>query len=121
MVYTVFSNSRLNYADVDIFVIAITAEAMSGALAAGRRNMDLFGVALIAFITALGGGTARDVLPGNYSINWTYLSYIYLTTAQGYLPSLLPNICVNLTASSYLLMLWAGCFYHHWLRHRSKT
>ena len=35
-----------------IFVIAITAAAMSGALAAGRRNMDLFGVALIAYITA---------------------------------------------------------------------
>ncbi|NLA89211.1 MAG: trimeric intracellular cation channel family protein, partial [Alcaligenaceae bacterium] len=47
-----------------IFVIAITAEAMSGALAAGRRNMDLFGVALIAFITALGGGTVRDMLLG---------------------------------------------------------
>lgn len=67
-----------------IFVIAITAEAMSGALAAGRRNMDLFGVALIAFITALGGGTARDVLLGNYPINWTqHPSYIYLTIGAG--------------------------------------
>src|SRR5690606_26514786 len=36
-----------------IYLIAITAEAMSGALAAGRRNMDLFGVGFIAFITAL--------------------------------------------------------------------
>ena len=45
-----------------IYLIAITAEAMSGALAAGRRNMDLFGVALIAFITALGGGTVRDIM-----------------------------------------------------------
>ena len=41
-----------------IYVVAITAEAMSGALAAGRRNMDLFGVALIAFITALEIGRA---------------------------------------------------------------
>ncbi len=41
-----------------IYLIAITAEGMSGALAAGRRNMDIFGVAMIAFITALGGGTA---------------------------------------------------------------
>ena len=31
-----------------IYLVAITAEAMSGALAAGRRNMDAFGVAVIA-------------------------------------------------------------------------
>ena len=38
-----------------IYLVAITAEAMSGALAAGRRNMDVFGVSVIAFVTALGG------------------------------------------------------------------
>lgn len=67
-----------------IFVIAITAEAMSGALAAGRRNMDLFGVALIAFVTALGGGTVRDVLLGNFPVTWTqHPSYIYTTIGAG--------------------------------------
>jgi uncharacterized membrane protein YeiH len=67
-----------------IFVIAITAEAMSGALAAGRRNMDLFGVALIAFITALGGGTVRDMLLGNYPVTWTqHPLYIYMTIGAG--------------------------------------
>ena len=54
-----------------IYLIAITAEGMSGALAAGRRNMDIFGVGMIAFITALGGGTVRDILLGNYPIGWT--------------------------------------------------
>ena len=39
-----------------IYLIAITAEAMTGALAAGRRQMDLFGVIIIACVTALGGG-----------------------------------------------------------------
>lgn len=67
-----------------IFVIAITAEAMSGALAAGRRNMDLFGVALIAFMTALGGGTVRDMLLGNYPVTWTqHPLYIYMTIGAG--------------------------------------
>lgn len=67
-----------------IFVIAITAEAMSGALAAGRRNMDLFGVALIAFITSLGGGTVRDMLLGNYPVTWTqHPLYIYMTIGAG--------------------------------------
>lgn len=67
-----------------IYLIAITAEAMSGALAAGRRNMDLFGVGLIAFITALGGGTVRDMLLGNYPVTWTqHPMYIHLTISAG--------------------------------------
>lgn len=67
-----------------IYLMAITAEAMSGALAAGRRNLDIFGVSLIAFITALGGGTVRDILLGNYPITWTqHPSYIYLTIGAG--------------------------------------
>ncbi|MFB2706110.1 trimeric intracellular cation channel family protein [Marinobacter shengliensis] len=65
-------------------MIAITAEAMSGALAAGRRNMDIFGVAVIAFLTALGGGTVRDILLGNFPVTWTqHPRYIYMTIAGG--------------------------------------
>lgn len=67
-----------------IYIIAITAEAMSGALAAGRRNMDMFGVAMIAFITALGGGTVRDMLLGHFPVGWTqHPTYIYLTISAG--------------------------------------
>lgn len=67
-----------------IYIIAITAEAMSGALAAGRRNMDMFGVALVAFLTALGGGTIRDIILGNFPISWTqHPPYIYLTVLAG--------------------------------------
>jgi uncharacterized membrane protein YeiH len=53
-----------------IFVIAITAEAMTAALAAGRRKMDWFGVCMLAAVTALGGGTLRDVLLGHYPLSW---------------------------------------------------
>ena len=42
-----------------LYLIAITAEALTGALSAGRRGMDWFGVVLIACITALGGGSVR--------------------------------------------------------------
>ena len=67
-----------------IYLIAITAEAMSGALAAGRRNMDIFGVAVIAFVTALGGGTIRDMVLGHYPIGWTqHPEYVYLVIAPG--------------------------------------
>ena len=73
-----------------IYLIAITTEAMSGALAAGRRNMDIFGVAVIAFVTALGGGTIRDVVLGHYPIGWTqHPEYVYLVTLAGLATTLL--------------------------------
>lgn len=54
--------------------------AVSGALAAGRRHMDLFGVLVIATVTAVGGGTARDLLLDQHPVFWiadlTYLSVI---------------------------------------------
>ncbi len=80
-----------------IYIIAITAEGMSGALAAGRRNMDIFGVGVIAFITALGGGTIRDILLGNFPVSWTqHPSYIYLTVSAGLLTILLARFMHHL-------------------------
>jgi uncharacterized membrane protein YeiH len=38
--------------------------AISGALAAGRKSLDLLGVVVIAIVTAIGGGTLRDLLLG---------------------------------------------------------
>ncbi|NGP18332.1 trimeric intracellular cation channel family protein [Devosia aurantiaca] len=60
------------------FYIAITAEAMTAALAAGRRNMDWFGVCLIACVTALGGGTMRDILLDHYPLVWVANPYVLL-------------------------------------------
>lgn len=53
-----------------LYLVGITAEAMTGALAAGQRKMDLFGVIIIASVTAIGGGTVRDVLLGHYPLGW---------------------------------------------------
>ncbi|NIY49722.1 trimeric intracellular cation channel family protein [Cedecea colo] len=53
-----------------LYLIGITAEAMTGALAAGRRRMDTFGVIIIATATALGGGSVRDILLGHYPLGW---------------------------------------------------
>lgn len=62
-----------------IYLIAISAEAMTGALAAGKRRMDLFGVVIIASVTALGGGSLRDIVLGHYPLGWVrhpeYLGY----------------------------------------------
>jgi uncharacterized membrane protein YeiH len=61
-----------------MFYIAITAEAMTAALSAGRRNMDWFGVCIIASVTALGGGTARDVMLDHYPLFWVRNPYVLL-------------------------------------------
>lgn len=53
-----------------LYLIGITAEAMTGALAAGRRRMDTFGVIIIAAVTAIGGGSIRDILLGHYPLGW---------------------------------------------------
>lgn len=53
-----------------LYIIGITAEAMTGALAAGRRQMDMFGVIIIASATAIGGGSVRDMLLGHFPLGW---------------------------------------------------
>ena len=53
-----------------IYLVAIVAEAMSGAIMGMRRGMDLFGICMIGTVTALGGGTVRDVLLGHYPLGW---------------------------------------------------
>jgi len=44
--------------------------AITGALAAGRKRMDIFGVVVLGCVTALGGGTLRDVILGSYPVFW---------------------------------------------------
>jgi uncharacterized membrane protein YeiH len=61
-----------------IFYVAIVVEAMTAALAAGRRKMDWFGVCVLACVTALGGGSARDVLLGHYPLTWVENPYLLL-------------------------------------------
>jgi uncharacterized membrane protein YeiH len=51
-------------------LVGLVAASMTAALAAGRRSMDWFGVAMLGAITALGGGSARDMLLGNYPLAW---------------------------------------------------
>jgi uncharacterized membrane protein YeiH len=59
--------------------------AVSGALAAARKHLDLLGVVVIATVTAIGGGTLRDVLlarPVFWLVQPSYL-YVILGAALG--------------------------------------
>lgn len=53
-----------------LYIIGITVDAMTGAIAAGRHKMDLFGVIFIALVTAIGGGSIRDILLDHYPLTW---------------------------------------------------
>jgi uncharacterized membrane protein YeiH len=51
-------------------MLGIAVFAASGALSAGRKGFDLIGVGAIAVITALGGGTIRDLLLDRHPVFW---------------------------------------------------
>ncbi len=51
-------------------ILGTFAFAISGALVASDKKFDLFGVIIIAFVTAVGGGMLRDVLIDAHPINW---------------------------------------------------
>ena len=67
----------------------LTAAAMSGALAAGRRSMDWVGVLMLAAVTALGGGSMRDVLLGHYPLSWVAEPWLLGVTSGAALLTLL--------------------------------
>lgn len=51
-------------------ILGTFAFACSGALAAMSKKFDPIGVIVLAFVTAIGGGTLRDVLIGNFPVSW---------------------------------------------------
>lgn len=60
-------------------IIGTMAFALSGALTAMNKRLDPFGILIIAFVTAVGGGTLRDVLIGRTPVGWMLnLNYVYV-------------------------------------------
>lgn len=53
-----------------IQVLGVASAAVSGVLAASRKQLDWFGATVIAMVTAVGGGTARDVFLGVRPVFW---------------------------------------------------
>ncbi len=63
-------------------LLGTVAFAISGVLVAMDKRLDLFGVFIIAFVTAIGGGTLRDLLIGNTPVAWM-LESTYIITIIG--------------------------------------
>ncbi|MCB0487939.1 MAG: trimeric intracellular cation channel family protein [Cyclobacteriaceae bacterium] len=63
--------------------------AISGALAIRDRNPDLFGATFTGFVTAIGGGTLRDIMLGAYPLVWisdiNFLYAIFLGVVVAYI------------------------------------
>ncbi|WP_027067766.1 trimeric intracellular cation channel family protein [Maribacter sp. Hel_I_7] len=53
-----------------IDILGTIAFAISGVLVAMDKRLDVFGVLIIAFVTAVGGGTLRDLLIGIKPVGW---------------------------------------------------
>ena len=70
-----------------IDVLGTIAFTLSGVFAAMQKRLDIFGILVIAFITALGGGTLRDLMIGDLPVAWIldirYPIIIIATTAAG--------------------------------------
>ncbi|RYU90891.1 trimeric intracellular cation channel family protein [Mucilaginibacter terrigena] len=60
---------HLSFSSV-IEILGIMAFTVSGAFSAMQKRLDVFGVLILGFVTAIGGGTLRDVLIGNTPVSW---------------------------------------------------
>ncbi|HLT52326.1 MAG TPA: trimeric intracellular cation channel family protein [Flavobacteriaceae bacterium] len=67
-----------------IDILGTIAFTISGVLVALHKRMDLFGIIIIGFVTAVGGGTIRDLLIGFTPVTWMQqprIVYIVLLTS----------------------------------------
>src|ERR1700710_1067269 len=98
-------------------LLALAAQAMTAALAAGRRSMDWAGVCMLGCITALGGGTIRDVMLGHYPLVWVQNPlYLGLTGGAGVATILIARLVHRLNlaflvldAIGLVVFTMAGC------------
>jgi uncharacterized membrane protein YeiH len=84
--------------------IAVAAQAMTAALAAGRRSMDWAGVCMLGCITALGGGTIRDVLLGHYPLLWVqHPSFLLLAAGAALVTIVMAQLVYRLNTAFLVL------------------
>ncbi|MBC7164377.1 MAG: trimeric intracellular cation channel family protein [Roseovarius sp.] len=90
----------LDHASVAIF-------ALTGALVASRRRLDIVGFAFLACLTAVGGGTLRDVLLDRNPVFWlANPAYILIACVA----ALLVFFTAHLVESRYRWLLWLDGF-----------
>jgi uncharacterized membrane protein YeiH len=83
--------------------LAVAIFAATGALVASRKEMDIFGFALLATVTGIGGGTIRDLLLGAVPVYWIgQPGYLVTCVAVAFLVF----FTAHLPGSRYRWLLW---------------
>jgi uncharacterized membrane protein YeiH len=81
----------------------IAAFSITGVIAAGKKDMDIFSIVLIGVVTALGGGTMRDIIIDANPIFWIAdLSYLWVAAGAAVLTFFL----VKFVRYLYTLLLY---------------
>jgi uncharacterized membrane protein YeiH len=78
-----------------IELLGIIAFGLSGALSAMQKRLDVFGILVITFVTAIGGGTLRDLLIGSLPVAWILDLKAIIILFASYLASLFFNKYIN--------------------------
>ncbi len=87
--------SILDYVGTSVF-------AISGALAAGRKQLDVFGVVVLAMVTAVGGGTLRDMMLDAGPVFWlTQTEYLWIIVVSA-LAAMLVEKTTNIRSYRWL-------------------
>lgn len=84
-------------------ILAVGVFAISGALAAAEKKLDIFGFSLLAIVTGIGGGTVRDVVLNATHVFWVENS-IYLIVCL--IAAVLTYMAARLLASLEKALLW---------------
>lgn len=88
--------TAIEWASVAIF-------AVTGALVASRKEMDIFGFVLLGTVTGIGGGTVRDLLLGLQPVFWVKQpAYLIVCTVV----SAIVFFTAHIPQSRYRLVLW---------------
>jgi uncharacterized membrane protein YeiH len=83
--------------------LGILVFAVSGALVASRKQMDIFGFALMGTVTGIGGGTLRDILLGQLPVFWVREpAYLLVCVAV----SCVVFFTAHIPASRYRALVW---------------
>ncbi|WP_038012821.1 trimeric intracellular cation channel family protein [Terasakiella pusilla] len=94
---------------IDVFyilaMIGTAVFALSGAMAAARQELDIFGFIIVGLAPAIGGGTIRDLLMGAEYVFWMIdLNYIYVASVVAIIAFFQVH---RLDGKRYTLLTWA--------------
>lgn len=86
---------------VDLFGTCVFA--ISGVLTAIQKKFDLVGTLIIGFVTAIGGGTIRDLLIGRFPVGWLNDRNYFVVILVGYfIAYAFKNVVLNFKKSMFL-------------------